>query len=89
MRALNFQYRKTDRPTDVLAFPGVLADIGDVVLCLAVAKRQAKEYGGTIREELQRLTVHGVLHLFGYDHETNAKDAKRMFALQEKILRRL
>jgi len=95
MRALNAGYRKKDRPTDVLSFsrlegmPTPHPEVGDILICWPVAQAQAKEYGLTVREELARLTVHGVLHLFGYDHETNARDAKKMFALQNKILRAL
>lgn len=85
---LNLRYRGKDKPTDVLSFPGIGGELGDVVLCLEIARKQAKEYGGTIEQELQRLTVHGVLHLRGYDHETNEADAKKMFTLQERILKR-
>ena len=95
MKRLNRQYRHKNRPTDVLAFSALegrgprvpVQSIGDVVVCLAVAKKQAKDYGSSLAQELRRLTVHGVLHLFGYDHEKSPKEAKRMFALQEKILK--
>ena len=92
IRRLNARYRKKNRPTDVLAFPRLKSatpsksDIGDVVLCPSVAKVQAKRNGVSNREELQRLTIHGVLHLFGYDHEKSSREAKRMFRLQEQIL---
>ena len=89
MRRLNKTYRAKNRPTDVLSFPSPLHDFGDVLIAWGVAKRQAKEYGGTLAEELQRLTVHGVLHLFGYDHERSAKEAKRMFRLQDRLLSRM
>ena len=82
MHRLNLQYRGKDRPTDVLSFEGTR----DIVLCWKVAKAQAKEYGSSEAEELMRLTVHGVLHVYGYDHETNEKDARRMFRLQDRIL---
>ncbi len=95
MRRLNGQYRQKHRSTDVLSFSRLEGkrsphpDIGDVVICLKVARRQAKALGFTLNEELQRLTVHGVLHCFGYDHELSAREEKRMFALQEKIIRDL
>lgn len=94
IKALNSAYRNKHRPTDVLSFsqlegvqlPTVEYHIGEVILCWSVTKAQAKRLGVTQKEELARLTVHGVLHLFGYDHETNQRDAKIMFALQDKIL---
>lgn len=97
MKKLNAKYRKKNKPTDVLSFsrmegfslPTVHHEIGEVILCLAVARRQAKDAEISLKEEIQRLTIHGVLHLFGYDHETNARDARRMFKLQESILESL
>lgn len=96
MTRLNSQYRKKNRATDVLAFsflekvsaPGSLW-IGDIVICWPVARIQTTTFGTTIPGEIQRLTVHGMLHLFGYDHETGKADAKRMFGLQARILRQL
>lgn len=99
IQRLNRQYRRKDKATDVLSFPrlkssfpfvpGATKEIGDVLICLDVAKHQAKTFSVTLQEELERLTVHGVLHLFGYDHEISAKEERRMFRLQEKILRGL
>jgi len=96
---LNFKYRKKNKPTDVLSFsrmetspdffPTVKSDLGDVLICWQVAKKQAREDKVTIREELSRLTIHGVLHLFGYDHEISEKEEKKMFRLQNKILKKL
>lgn len=92
---LNGKYRKKNYPTDVLSFSRIenpilpSPDIGDIVICLTVAKKQAKEYGVSLKNELERLTVHGTLHLFGYDHEINQKEERRMFRLQEKILAKL
>jgi rRNA maturation RNase YbeY len=80
MRKLNRTYRKKDKPTDVLSFSmkeGRL--LGDVIICPEVAKLSAKKYGSSFRAELARLTVHGILHLLGYDH------GKKMFDLQEKL----
>ncbi|MGH7803060.1 MAG: rRNA maturation RNase YbeY [Candidatus Binatia bacterium] len=85
MRRLNRDYRGKDRPTDVLAFsllegPGAgLSDaIGDVVISTATAVRQARENGLRLREEVDRLLVHGILHLVGYDHERSPAEARRM-----------
>lgn len=91
---LNRNYRGKNKPTDVLSFSRIEAEpllspepeIGDVVLCWAIAKTQTKDFGTTRKQEVQRLVVHGVLHLFGYDHENGVTEARRMFRLQEKIL---
>ncbi|MCB0364734.1 MAG: rRNA maturation RNase YbeY [Bdellovibrionaceae bacterium] len=85
-RALNFQYRKKDYATDVLSFESLDSDsFGELVLCLDVVRRQAKEHGLTVREELSYLLLHGFLHLLGYDHEGNETEAQRMFDLQDSI----
>lgn len=93
MRALNNQYRAKDTPTDVLAFP--IADgtrpgepFGDVVVSLQTARRQAREYGAALQSEVNRLLVHGMLHLCGYDHQERAQ-ASRMHRLTRRILREL
>jgi probable rRNA maturation factor len=90
---LNHQFRGKDRPTDVLSFPAAPMPgsnfVGDVILCWAVAKKQTETFQTTPRQEVQRLVVHGVLHLFGYDHELSKAEERRMFRLQEQILRRL
>lgn len=97
MHKINKHYRKKDRPTDVLSFsrlegirfPTPHPEVGDILICLPVAKSQAMEYETSLKCELQRLTIHGVLHLFGYDHEKNRKEEIRMFRLQDKILESL
>lgn len=81
---LNRTYRKIDRPTDVLSFPmqegefagfrGVM--LGDVVLSVPTAVRQAAEAGKKTDEELRMLLAHGLLHLLGWDHDTKVKDAR-------------
>ena len=100
MRELNREYRKKDKTTDVLSFsrfddvipmpvpPGEPRPVGEVLVSLPVAKRQAREYRTTLREEIARLVVHGTLHIFGYDHETSAKEARVMFRFQATALRR-
>ena len=102
MRALNRRYRNKDRPTDVLAFPLLdrgqiyfprrkinLSPIllGDVVISMSTAKRQAAALGHSLREEVARLLVHGVLHLLGYDHERSARDAAAMARKEQTVLR--
>lgn len=59
--------------------------LGDVVICTAVAKRQAKEYGHSFKREVCFLALHGLLHLLGFDHETE-EDEKQMTRLQKEIL---
>ncbi len=85
MRKLNRDYRGRDRPTDVLAFaqregPGGAPDglLGDVVISVDTARRQAAERRLTLGTEGERLLVHGLLHLLGYDHERSAAEARRM-----------
>jgi probable rRNA maturation factor len=97
IQKLNATYRKKDKPTDVLSFSRMNSglpnfyveesDLGEVLICWDIAKKQAREYKSSIQEELERLTVHGVLHLFGYDHEISPAEEKRMFNLQEQILK--
>lgn len=97
MRRLNREYRKKDRSTDVLAFPTrqavmprgvhlVTHMLGDVVISLPTAVRQAKEAGRSIDDELALLLVHGVLHLCGYDHERNPREAARMSRRERALL---
>ena len=99
MRVLNRRYRKKDRPTDVLAFPlhekwgqatfRSLSPflLGDVVISVPTARRQAAELGHGLREELRRLLVHGVLHLLSYDHERGPRDAALMARKEKAILK--
>lgn len=93
MRRLNREYRHRDYTTDVLAFPMREADgpasslLGDVVISLPQAARQAKAEGHSPDRELATLLVHGVLHLCGYDHERGAREATRMRRKERAILR--
>ena len=91
---MNKEYRGVDRITDVISFAlednkdieyGEIRVLGDIFICIPQMKRQAIEYGHSEKRELAFLTVHGILHLLGYDH-MNEEDEKRMFALQELIL---
>ncbi|HEU5409292.1 MAG TPA: rRNA maturation RNase YbeY [Nitrospira sp.] len=97
MRRLNREYRKNDRPTDVLAFPireavmprgvrPISPMLGDVVISLPTAVRQAREARRSIDDELAILLVHGVLHLCGYDHERNPREAARMLRRERALL---
>ena len=87
-RSLNRQYLEKDYPTDVLSFPfnEELPEgyyVGDIFICFPVAQNQAKENHIALEEELFRLMVHGLLHLYGYDHET---DSGQMLSLQEQLV---
>ncbi|MCB0403668.1 MAG: rRNA maturation RNase YbeY [Bdellovibrionales bacterium] len=93
IQRLNKQFRKKDKPTDVLSFPlwqahptQASVHMGDICLCPSVARTYAKEQGHSLEQELKVLTVHGILHLCGYDHEADDAEAQRMFRLQERIV---
>lgn len=97
MTELNLEYRGIDAPTDVLAFAMregedsemMLSTIlGDVVISLETAERQAITEKHSLEEEVAFLTVHGMLHLLGYDHQTQ-EEAVVMFKKQNSILQRL
>ena len=91
---LNATYRHKDGPTNVLAFPGEPAapggpdldiEIGDLVVCLPVARREADEQDKTVHAHLAHLVVHGTLHLLGYDHGED-EEAERMERLEISVL---
>ncbi|MEE1332995.1 MAG: rRNA maturation RNase YbeY, partial [Erysipelotrichaceae bacterium] len=91
---INRDYRGIDRPTDVISFaindsPDLIddgeKDLGDLFININYARRQAKEYGHSLKREVCFLFTHGLLHCLGYDH-MKPEDEKVMFALQEKIL---
>jgi probable rRNA maturation factor len=91
MRRLNADYRGVDRLTDVLSFdlgPGAARPrrvAGDVAIALGLAGRQAARLGHPLAKELRILALHGLLHLLGYDHET---DQGQMYRLEERLRRR-
>lgn len=89
IKELNKIYRRKNRVTDVLSFGDwdIPDFLGEIVICLPQARRQAKRFGVALKEELARLLVHAILHLVGYDHEGSRKEAEKMFGLQEKMWR--
>jgi len=99
IRALNKKYLGKNRVTDVLSFPisnkvsikpvdnGIIA-LGDIFICLPVAKRGVLKEGTGLNSKLALLAVHGLLHLLGYDHEKTSQQEK-MFRLQKKILSKI
>ncbi len=99
IRKLNFEHRKKDKATDVLSFP--LHDfyfkkiksshtdpilLGDIYICPVVARKQAKEFKVSLKEEIIRLLVHGLLHIIGMDHEISSKEYEKMMRIQEYII---
>jgi probable rRNA maturation factor len=83
LRALNRRFRKKDRTTDVLSFPSEQPGyLGDVVIAVGVAVRQARTAGHSLGTELRVLALHGLLHLLGYDHE---RDDGRMARLERRL----
>jgi len=98
MKKLNNKYCHKNKVTDVLSFPMLrssnklipskltVIDLGDLFICLPFAKKQAKRENISIEEKLTQLTVHGFLHLLGYDHERSRADEKKMLDLEGEIL---
>ena len=93
MRSLNRRYRGKGRTTDVLSFPlregeGTVVPhllLGDIVISVPVALRQAREAGHPLLAEIDRLLVHGFLHLLGYDHERGGAEERRMRARERRL----
>lgn len=80
MRNLNRQFRGLDKATDVLSFPNdpESDELGEIAISIETAARQAKENGLTLNGEISQLILHGLLHLSGYDHETDNGEMNRM-----------
>jgi rRNA maturation RNase YbeY len=90
---LNKRYLERDRPTNVLAFPMDRGDqgvntcmLGDIVISIDTAKREALEMGITQKQRFCELLVHGLLHLMGHDHEISEKEEKRMQREEKRLL---
>ena len=81
IKKLNYQYRKKNSPTDVLSFG---EDINEIVIC----PDEIKKNGDNFDEELEKVVIHGILHLLGYNHEGNKDEAKRMFDKQDKYFKK-
>lgn len=95
IRRLNGRYRSLDEPTDVLSFPveGPLPSghrlIGDVIISVEKAARQARQRRRSFDDELEVLLIHGILHNLGYDHERSPEDEREMRAMERRLRRRL
>ena len=88
IRELNKQFRGLDKPTDVLSFPDDNSsnNLGDIAISADTAARQAKENGLTLNGEISQLILHGLLHLAGYDHETDDGEMNRIeLRLRKKL----
>ncbi|GGG32399.1 rRNA maturation RNase YbeY [Chelatococcus composti] len=92
VRALNARWRGKDKPTNVLSFPACAPEqlasaphIGDVIIAFETTRREADEEGKALADHLSHLVVHGMLHLLGYDHETDV-EAEEMEGLEVRIL---
>ncbi|MBO7157132.1 MAG: rRNA maturation RNase YbeY [Clostridia bacterium] len=92
IHGVNKEFRGIDRPTDVLSFPmmefsmpEVYVSLGNIILSVETARRQAEEYGHSLKRELCFLCAHSALHLLGYDHETE-DEREEMEAKQREIL---
>jgi probable rRNA maturation factor len=98
IRSLNHKFRENDRVTDVLSFPASVErahdswtendeSLGDVVISTDTALRQAREAGHSFEREVSELLIHGVLHLCGYDHESDSGEMNRLeLKLRRKLL---
>lgn len=84
MRRVNRQFRGLDKATDVLSFPGDEGHLGDILISVPTARRQAGEAGHGVDRKLKTLLLHGILHCLGYDHETDQGEMERL----ERKLRR-
>ncbi|MBD3310878.1 MAG: rRNA maturation RNase YbeY [Candidatus Magasanikbacteria bacterium] len=96
MKSLNKRFRAVKKDTDVLAFtmnegdkmPIRSGEIGDIFISVPYVRKNAKKFSVPYKQELSRIIVHGLLHLLGFDHQ-NKKEAEKMFALQEKMVKKI
>lgn len=95
IRTYNRTYRQLDRPTDVLSFPmldfetpELYVSLGSIIISVETARRQAEEYGHSLKRELCFLSAHAALHLLGYDHETET-EREEMERIQDEVLNKL
>ncbi len=86
IQKLNKTYRKKDKPTDVLSFERVSDfkdECAEIVICPEYVKEQTKNSSVSLKKELARMLIHGLLHALGYDHEISKEEEEKMFARQE------
>jgi probable rRNA maturation factor len=93
-QALNLRFRKQDKATNVLSFPADLPDeidlplLGDIVICAPLVESEAVEQGKTLQSHWAHLTIHGIFHLLGHDHQ-NDEEAQEMEVLESQVMRTL
>ncbi|MFZ2829785.1 MAG: rRNA maturation RNase YbeY [Mesotoga infera] len=89
--SINKQFRNKEESTDILSFGYGLEEepIGDIVISLERIAEQSQEFGNSFEEELLYITIHGVLHVLGYDHEGDDTEDEEIFLLQKKYFREL
>lgn len=88
MKKINAQFRGKDKATDILSFQsGDENCLGELLLCMDVLKKQAKQQKHSIQKESEYMLIHGILHLLGYDHEQSEKEEKLMFSIQDKCFK--
>ena len=85
IKKLNKEYRKKNKPTDVLSFGEIGGDVSEIVICPEEVEKNGKNF----KRELTLVLIHGILHLFKYDHEKTKKEAERMFQRQEEYLSKI
>jgi probable rRNA maturation factor len=85
IKKLNKEYRKKNKPTDVLSFGEIGSDVSEIVIC----PEEVEKNGENFKKELTLVLIHGILHLFKYDHEKTVKEAERMFQKQEEYLSKI
>ncbi|MEI6789814.1 MAG: rRNA maturation RNase YbeY [Myxococcaceae bacterium] len=87
IKALNKKWRGKNKPTDVLSFPAEIEGIlGDIVISVETAARQALEWGHDFSEEIWVLLIHGLMHLMGYDHELGLPEAQKQLEAEIRLL---
>jgi probable rRNA maturation factor len=90
MRKINFQFRRKNRPTDILSFRSEdPKSLGELLLCQDVLQKQAKGQKHSLQVETTYMLIHGILHLLGYDHELSVWEEVTMFRVQNKCFKNL
>jgi len=85
IKKLNKEYRKKNKPTDVLSFGEIGGDISEIVICPEEVEKNGKDF----KKELTLVLIHGILHLLSYDHEKTKKEAEKMFQKQEEYFSKI
>ncbi|MCX6720160.1 MAG: rRNA maturation RNase YbeY [Candidatus Staskawiczbacteria bacterium] len=90
IKKLNKKFRNKNKPTDVLSFNlGERGYLGEIVICPEIVAGNAKKYGKTIKSEMIKVFVHGILHLLGYDHEKSKAEEVKMQEREEVYLSKI